>query len=103
MRDIQIGKRGPEAASEEQLDKLEPTVRFEQEAPSSSAAASSATVALESPASGETQSPFLCRSQVILMMTYKFLRWIHSTRWMDERVVTSEKCWNGIDGRSQEK
>ena len=27
------------------------------------------------------------------MTTYKFLRWMHSTRWMDERVVASEKCW----------
>ena len=30
------------------------------------------------------------------MTTYKFLRWVHSMRWMDERVVTLEKCWNGI-------
>ena len=57
MRDIHIGKRGPEVAGEEQLDKLRKTVRFEQEAPSSSAAASSdPTVALECLASGETQS-----------------------------------------------
>ena len=71
MRDILIGKRGPEAAGEEQLDKLEKTVRFEQEPPSSSAAASSyPTVALEYLASGETQSPFLCRSHVMWMTTY---------------------------------
>ena len=57
MRDIHIGKRGPEAASEEQPDKLRKTIRFGQEASSSSAAASSdPTVALEYPASGETQS-----------------------------------------------
>ena len=57
MRDIRIGERGPEAAGEEQPDKLGKTVRFEQEASSSSAAASSEpTVALEYPASGETQS-----------------------------------------------
>ena len=57
MRDIHVGKRGPEAASEEQPDKLRKTVRFEQEASSSSAAASSdPTVALENPSSGETQS-----------------------------------------------
>ena len=31
------------------------------------------------------------------MTTFKFLRWIHSTRWMDERVVTLEKCWNGSE------
>ena len=36
------------------------------------------------------------------MTTYKFLRWMHSTRWMDERVVTSEKCWNGIEEKMPE-
>ena len=54
MRDIRVGKRGPEAASEEQPDKLRKTVRFDQEAPSASAS-SDPTVALEYPASGETQ------------------------------------------------
>ena len=54
MRDIHVGKRGPEAAGEEQPDKLRKTVRFEQEAPSA-AASSDPTVALENPASGETQ------------------------------------------------
>ena len=52
MRDIHVGKRGPEAAGEEQLDKL--TVRFEQEAPNA-ATSSDPTVALEYPAIGETQ------------------------------------------------
>ena len=55
MRDIHIGKRGSEAASEEQLDKLRKTVRFGQEA-SSASASSDPTVTLEYPASGETQS-----------------------------------------------
>ena len=41
-------------AGEEQPDKLRKTVRFEQEAPSA-AASSDPTVALEYPASGETQ------------------------------------------------
>ena len=54
MRDIHVGKRGSEAAGEEQPDKLRKTVRFEQEAPSASAS-SDPTVALEHPASGETQ------------------------------------------------
>ena len=31
MRDIHVGKRGSEATSEEQPDKLRKTVRFEQE------------------------------------------------------------------------
>ena len=54
MRDIQIGKRGSEAASEDQPDKLEKTVRFEHEA-SSAASSSDPVVLLEDPASGETQ------------------------------------------------
>ena len=36
------------------------------------------------------------------MMTYKFLRWMHSTRRMDERVVKSEKCWSGIEEKMPE-
>ena len=36
MRDIHVGKRGSEAASEEQPDKFRKTVRFEQEASSAS-------------------------------------------------------------------
>ena len=55
MRDIRVGKRGSEAAGEEQPDMLRKTVRFEQEA-SSASASSDPTVALEYPASGETQS-----------------------------------------------
>ena len=74
MRDIHFGKRGPEAAGEEQPNKLRKTVRFEQQA-SSAAASSDPTVALEYHASGETQkpagSPYLCRSQIVLMTTYK--------------------------------
>ena len=31
------------------------------------------------------------------MTTDEFLRWIHCTIWMDERVVTSEKCWIGVE------
>ena len=54
MRDIHVSKRGSEAASEEQSDKLRKTVRFGQEA-SSAAASSDPTVTLEYPASGETQ------------------------------------------------
>ena len=55
MRDIQVSKRGSEAAGEEQPDKLRKTVPFEQEAPSA-AASSDPCVALEYPVSGETQS-----------------------------------------------
>ena len=38
MRDIQVSKRGSEAASEEQPDNLRKTGRLEQEAPNASAA-----------------------------------------------------------------
>ena len=54
MRDIHVGKRGSEAAREEPPDELRKTERFEQEAPSASAS-SDPPVALEYPASGETQ------------------------------------------------
>ena len=54
MRDIHVGKRGSEAASEEQPDKMRKKVRFEQEAPSA-ASSSDPAVPLEYPASGETQ------------------------------------------------
>ena len=36
MRDIHIGRNGPEAAGEEQPDKMRTSVRFEQEASSAS-------------------------------------------------------------------
>ena len=55
MRDVHIGKRGPEAAGEEQSDKWRKTVRFEQEA-SSASASSDPIDTLEYPASGETKS-----------------------------------------------
>ena len=48
-------KKGSEAASEEQPDKLRKTVRFEQEAPSATAS-SDPNVAQEYPLSGEIQS-----------------------------------------------
>ena len=54
-RDIHVGKRGQEAASEEQPDTLRRTVRFEQEA-SSAASSSDPAVPLEYHASGDTRS-----------------------------------------------
>ena len=55
MRDIQVSKRGSEAASEEQSDTWRKTERFEQEAPNASAS-SDPYVAVEYLASGETPS-----------------------------------------------
>ena len=48
MRDVHVGKRGSEAASEEKSDRWRKRVRFEQEAPSASAS-SDPYVALEYP------------------------------------------------------
>ena len=105
MRDIHVGKRGPEAAYEEQLDKLRHTVRFEQEVSSLSAAASSdPCVALECPASGETQS----RSGSVSAQTSGHVNddvqisALDAFYEMDERVVTLEKCWNGIEEKMPE-
>ena len=53
MRDIHVGRRGSEAASEEQSEKLRKIVRFEQESPNASAS-SGPNVALEYLASGQT-------------------------------------------------
>ena len=54
MRGIQVNKRGSGATSEEQSDKLRKTVRFEQEAPNTSASSDSC-VALEHLVICETQ------------------------------------------------
>ena len=89
MRDIHIGERGAETANEERPDKLRRTVRFEQEAPNTSTSSSSTTrVPLEYPTSGERQ--ILADHVFMLMTTYS---WMYCVRWIDERVVTSKKCW----------
>ena len=105
MRDIHAGKRGPEAAGEEQHDKLRKTVRCGQGAPSSSAAASSdPTVTLEYLANGETQS----RPGSVLVQTSDHvdddvqISAFDAFYWMDGRVVTSEKFWNGIEEKMPE-
>ena len=100
MRDIHVGKRGSEAAScEEQPDMLRETVRFEQEAPIASAS-SDPLVALEYPASGEAQDwlgSVLVQWSGHVDDDVQISRWVRSTRWMDERVVTSEKCWIAVE------
>ena len=80
---------------------MKKTVRFEQEASSSSAAASSdPIVALEYLASGETQS----RPGSVLVQKSGHVNDDVQISALDafyevddERVVTSEKCWNGIE------
>ena len=37
-----------------------------------------------------------------MLTTCKFLRWMYSTRWVVERVVTSKKCWIGIEKKMPE-
>ena len=54
-RDIQVNERESEATDEEQTNEWRKTIRFEQEAPNTSAS-SDPCVALGYPASGETQS-----------------------------------------------
>ena len=101
MRNIQVSKRGSEAAIEEQSDTWRKTERFEQEAPNASAS-SDPYVALEYPASGVGRGPYLHRSQLMWMTTCKFLRWMLPTRRMYEEVVTSEKCWIGFEEKMPE-
>ena len=95
MRDIHVGKRRSEAANEEQSDKLRKKVRFEQEA-------LLLWNILRVVRHKLGRGPYLSRSQVMLMTTNKFLRWVHSTKRMDERVVTSEKCWSGTEEKMPE-
>ena len=103
MKDVHIGKRGSETANEEQPDKLRKTVRFEQEAPSTSSS-STVHVSPEYSASGERQD----RPEPVLVQNPSrvdddtFLRWMHSPRWMDEGVVTSRKCWIGTEKKIPE-
>ena len=44
------------------------------------------------------RGPYLFRSLVMLMTTYKLLRWMYSTRWLDGRVVTSENVLDWYRG-----
>ena len=85
------------------MDEWRKTQRLDREAPNTSAS-SDPCVALEHLVSCEMQSrlPYLCRIQVVLTTTFEFLRWMHSTRRMDEGVVTSEKCWSGIKEKMPE-
>ena len=94
-RDIHVGKRGPEAAGEEpdmlrKTDDLSKKLRMQQRFPIQLLLWNILRVVNYNVG----RKPYLCRRQVMLTTTYKFLRWMHSMRWMDERVVTSEKCWN---------
>ena len=87
MRDIHVGRRGSEAAGEEQPDKLRKTVRFEQEA-SSASVSSVPTCALEYPASGETQS----RPGSVL---------VQKTGHFDDYVqISALVAFHEVDGRS---
>ena len=98
-RDIQVNKRGSEATNEEQTDEWRKTVRFEQEAPNTSAS-SDPCVGLEYLVRDDTPSrlgPYWCRSHLDT-----FLRWMYSTRRMDARIVASEKCWSGIEEKMPE-
>ena len=90
MRDIQVCKRGSEAASEEQSEKLRKKALFELEAPKHEHLPIHVLLwnILRVVRHKVGRGPYLCRSQGMLMTTYKFMRWIQSTRWMDERVTS---------------
>ena len=98
-----MAKRGSEAAGEEQPDKLWKTVRFEQEAPSA-AASSDPTVALDYPASGETQdrpgSVLVQKSGHVDDDVQIFCVGCIPRDGWNERVVTLEKCWIGIEEKN---
>ena len=99
MRDIHVGKRGSEAASEEQSDEWRKTERLEQEGPSGSAS-SDPFVAMEYPARCETQS----RPGSVLVQKSGHVDDDVQISELDafyekdgRRVVTSEKCRSGIE------
>ena len=74
MRDIHVGKRGSEAAGEEQPDKLRNTVRFEQRLRVQQRLPIQLLLwnILRVVRHKIGRGPFLCRSQVMLVTTYKF-------------------------------
>ena len=86
-RDIHVGKRGSEATSEEQPDKFRKTIQLEQEAPNAPAS-SDPTVALEYPASSETQS----RPGCVLVQT--------SGHVDDDVPISALDAFYEMDGRS---
>ena len=103
MSDIQVWKRGSEATSEEQTDEWRKTVRFKQEAPNASAS-SDPYVALRHLVRCETPSRL---GSVLVQKSGHVdgdvqISAMHSTRRMDEEVVTSEKCWSGIEEKIPE-
>ena len=86
MRDIQLSKRGSGATSEEQSDKWRKTERLEHETPNSSAS-SDPPVALENPASGETQD----RSGSVLVQK--------SSHVDDDIQISALEAFYKMDGR----
>ena len=95
MRDIHVGERGPEAAGEEQPDKLRKAVRFVREAPSWSAAASSDPTQ-DRPGSVLVQKSGHVDDDVQVSALDPFYE-------MDGRkIVSSEKCWIGVEEKMPE-
>ena len=92
MRDIHIGKSGPEVAGEGEPDKSE----------SSSVFRSDCYSGISCERRDTKSAGVRTWADVRLMTTCKFPLWIHCMRWMDERVVTSEKRWNGIEEKMPE-
>ena len=103
MGDMHIGKRGSEAAGEEQLDKLRKTARFEPEA-SSASGSPDPIVTLEHLASGERESRL---ESVLVLKSGHVGDDVHISALdpfckMEGRIVAWEKCWSGIEKKMPE-
>ena len=101
-RDIHSGKRGSETTPEEEPENVRKTVQSEQEPQPHFQPCMCLFNILRVVRDKTEQGQYLCRIQVMWATTNKFLRWMYSTRWMDEGVVTSKRCWIGIEKKMPE-
>ena len=122
MRDIHVGKRGPQTAGEEQLDKLRKTVRFEQEASNATASPIHMLLwnILRTVRHQVGRGPHLCRSQVMLDALYEMdgrksrhigevLEWYRGEDAGDlkrselNEMVENLTCLDALEGENLEK
>ena len=97
MRDIPVSKRGLEAALEEQPDRLRKNVRSEHEATNASVS-SDPCVALKYPCEGRNT-----KSTCAEVKSFETISALDAFYRKGERVVTSEKCWIGIEAGDLER
>ena len=104
MRSIRVNKRGSRATSEEQLDEWRKTERLEHEAPNTSAS-SDPRVALEHRVSCENKvgrCPYLVQKSGRVDDDMRITALDAFYEKDGRRVVTSEKCWSGIEEKMPE-